>query len=524
MTATSVNKFVGGYDPRDSTKNRNLLSPIYGLSQTNVVNLDIAIRQVKVLCGQKRLPYPPEFQLLGASVYIARQFVEMNWDTLGPKYGPRGMTKDLAMFVNFYTHESPFYPKLNKLLRDENRLSLVPYFYFIKGFLSAIYVLPLRQGTVKRGVKLDLSTQFTKGRVVTWWSFNSTTDCIDVLQNEQFLGSTGPRTMFDITARSLVSIKEFSSSPEEELILFPGTILEVVAVFNAGNGLTIVQMREKEPFQPLLDFVHPDLLKPTKTLDQLVAEKAVALITKHQAIADTVDYNTTSSSPHSPSTFSSPHSSTSSLPDSPSTSSLLHSPSTAAGATGIPLTPQPPATNAGSITGTATPQSTGSVPPGSAHHSSSAAASAVPPILSSNDEEKQFIIDISQQIYKGKPTALYTALGKMRSSSKRNDSAPDLITLSIGEQFEYLHIANNDYTWAEFFAYEHQVLHKFCKETSHQKVCLAPNTLLLQPPPHHHIHTYIHTYTTRTHAHTHTHTHTTVAIFAGNIHGHGPLC
>ena len=205
-------------------------------------------------------PYPSSFDFLSANVFTARQFVEMKWDTIGPKYGPRGMTKDLAMFINFYTHESPFYPVLNKLLRDENRPSLVPYFYFIKGFLSALYALPLKPGNVKRGVKLDLSQQFVKGKVVTWWSFNSTTDRIDVLQSDMFLGTHGDRTMFDITARSLVSIKEFSSSPEEELILLPGTILEVVAVLNAGNGLTIVQMKEKEPCQPLLDFVDPDLI------------------------------------------------------------------------------------------------------------------------------------------------------------------------------------------------------------------------------------------------------------------------
>ena len=83
-----------------------------------------------------------------------------------------------------------------------------------------------------------------------------------MLQSEQFLGTSGKRTLFDITARSLVSIKEFSSLPEAELILLPGTILEVVSIYNAGGGLVIIQMKEKEPFTAMMDFIHPEL-KPS---------------------------------------------------------------------------------------------------------------------------------------------------------------------------------------------------------------------------------------------------------------------
>lgn len=144
-------------------------------------------------------------------------------------------------------------------VRDEKRSFLVPYFFFIKAFLSALYCLPLCLGNLKRGVKCDLRDHFKVGNEAPWWPFTSTTANISVLQSEQFLGKSGKRTMFDITARSLVSTKEFSDLDEEELILLPGTILQVVAIFDAGNGLVIIQMKEKEPFTPMMDLIHPAL-------------------------------------------------------------------------------------------------------------------------------------------------------------------------------------------------------------------------------------------------------------------------
>ena len=151
------------------------------------------------------------------------------------------------MFINLYTQETPFYSVVNRLLREENRTLLIPYFHFLKAFLAALYCLPLCHGIVNRGVKLDLSADFEKGKEVTWWSINSTTENIEVLKSEQFLGKTGKRTLFQISAKSLVAIKDFSSLPEEEIILLPGTILVCVGVLDAGNGLTIIQMKEKEP-------------------------------------------------------------------------------------------------------------------------------------------------------------------------------------------------------------------------------------------------------------------------------------
>ena len=134
-------KFVDTFDPRDGTKKRSIASPIHGLITSPEVDLAAALGQVKSQCLARQLPYPPEFNHLGGNVYAAEQFVEKNWHRLSSLYGHRGMTKTRAMYINFYTHESPFYSTLNACLRDEKRALLVPYFCFIKAFYDDVTTL-----------------------------------------------------------------------------------------------------------------------------------------------------------------------------------------------------------------------------------------------------------------------------------------------------------------------------------------------------------------------------------------------
>ena len=254
-------RFVGGFAAMDSTKNKDSLAPIHGLSHIPEVDLATALKQLKNECLRLNEPYPSKFAFLAGNIYVANAFVDKHWTTLAPKYAKRGLTKQRAAFINFYTHESPFYPVLNRLLREKDRHKLLPFKPFLKSFLSACYCLPLIPKSVKRGVKLNLKDRFDVGEEVTWWSITSATDNIGVLQSETFLGSKGPRTMFDITARSLVNIKELTTMEEDELVLLPGTILQVVAILDMDSkgDFVMIQLREKHPFIPMLDYVHPQL-------------------------------------------------------------------------------------------------------------------------------------------------------------------------------------------------------------------------------------------------------------------------
>ena len=79
-----------------------------------------------------------------------------------------------------------------------------------------------------------------------------------ISQNDQFLGKFGDRTLFSISIATGVSIQKYSAVPcEEEVLLLPGTCLDVESELDLGNGLHLVQM--KEAIVPgLIDMPRPD--------------------------------------------------------------------------------------------------------------------------------------------------------------------------------------------------------------------------------------------------------------------------
>ena len=52
--------------------------------------------------------------------------------------GLNGLTLDMVAAIHVYTQESPFYKKLNEMLRKRGREELKPYFPYLKLFLSAV--------------------------------------------------------------------------------------------------------------------------------------------------------------------------------------------------------------------------------------------------------------------------------------------------------------------------------------------------------------------------------------------------
>ena len=63
--------------------------------------------------------------------------------------------------------------------------------------MKEIEVYP--NGNVVRGVNQDLSAQYPEGREFTWHGFCSTTKSIEVLNDSMFCGSSGKRTIFQIS-------------------------------------------------------------------------------------------------------------------------------------------------------------------------------------------------------------------------------------------------------------------------------------------------------------------------------------
>jgi hypothetical protein len=88
----------------------------------------------------------------------------------------------------------------------------------------------------------------------TWSSFSSTATTQGVMQT--FVGQSGPRTLMTIkmAENSGRDVRDFSLYPGENEILFPPNMcFEVVDSFDAGNQLIMVQCRQTETVDVILD-------------------------------------------------------------------------------------------------------------------------------------------------------------------------------------------------------------------------------------------------------------------------------
>ncbi|CAF2998176.1 unnamed protein product [Rotaria sp. Silwood2] len=189
------------------------------------------------------------------------------------------LTQDESASIHLYTMQfdggpSLFYV-LNRTLRAENRQELKPWFSFLKLFLTALYKLPSRGSTVWRGVRdVDLSSKYPKGAKIVWWGVSSCTTNVEVLKNNQFLGTTGLRTIFSIECQHGKSISRHSyfQNTEEEVILIPGSYFEVIGQLNPAAGLHIIQLKEidapfalvKPPFKKSADLILKTKVIPWK--------------------------------------------------------------------------------------------------------------------------------------------------------------------------------------------------------------------------------------------------------------------
>ena len=159
-----------------------------------------------------------------------------------------GLSQDDSASIMLYTiewavPEQSLYHILNQTLRLEARDQLKPWFAYLRLFIGALLQLPPINSTVYRGVKNDLSGDYQQETKLIWWGLSSCTDAINVLQSEQFCGTTGTRTMFHIKCLSGRSIKNHSYyHVEDEVLLLPGRYLQYRGHYGAADGLCIIQL------------------------------------------------------------------------------------------------------------------------------------------------------------------------------------------------------------------------------------------------------------------------------------------
>ena len=188
-----------------------------------------------------------------------------------PEHPPDDLTHDESAAIRLYTMEwdeskPSLYSVLNRTLRTEHCDKLRPWFKYLALFLTALVKLPCAPLQVAwRGVVQDISNQFPRGTDVTWWSFSSCTTTLTVLENALYLGNATNRTLFSIEAFNARNVSAHSYfQTEDEILLLPGTYMEVRSQLHPAADLHIIHLRQKIPEEMLLEPPFPGIISKIK--------------------------------------------------------------------------------------------------------------------------------------------------------------------------------------------------------------------------------------------------------------------
>jgi hypothetical protein len=184
-----------------------------------------------------------------------------------------GLTRDESASIYLYTMEwndgnRSLYSILNNTLKTADRKDLRPWFKYLKLFLTALVKIPYTPPqTVWRGIRQSRSDEFPQGAQVTWWAFSSTTKSLSVLENDLYLGKIGDRTLFSIETFNGRNIRAHSYfDTEEEILLLPGTYMEVQSQLTPAPALGIIHLIQKIPEHMLLEPPFKGILNTFKDL------------------------------------------------------------------------------------------------------------------------------------------------------------------------------------------------------------------------------------------------------------------
>ena len=198
-------------------------SPIFGYQHLSIVSLEQAMEKI--------IPIVPEVK---EYIPLAKQNCNRTSSVL---------TWDESAAIYLYSMPMSFFRRLNEFLRAEDRNSLKPWFVFLKLFITALEKLPSCEIIAWRGVADDVGSAFTENDTQVWWSVNSCSKALNVI--EVYLGDKS--TVFAIDATNAKDISAFSTFPQEqEVILMPGSHLRVKSKsLNFRNSLFIVHLEEE---------------------------------------------------------------------------------------------------------------------------------------------------------------------------------------------------------------------------------------------------------------------------------------
>ncbi len=274
MALQSVEEDSRYTDLNDEPVDR-LLSPIRGYEDKPLLPLTEAVKTISGF-----------FNEIQDYVFVALHNCQNPVDDL---------TQQESASIHLYTmqfHGGPsLYSRLNQSLRAENRDELIPWFSFLKLFLTALHKLPSQSETIWRGVKnIDLSSKYKTGTKFAWWGISSCTTHIQVLESNHFLGKHGLRTLFSIQCINGKSVANHSyfKNKEKEIILLPGSYFEVIGQLNPAPQLHIIQLTE---ITSPITFVKPPFTKSSNiNLSSVVSKPSIS----SQTMSNTIKQNTAS--------------------------------------------------------------------------------------------------------------------------------------------------------------------------------------------------------------------------------------
>ena len=177
------------------------------------------------------------------------------------------LTMDECTAIVLYTmeeepRETSLYYVMNAALRSKQRAEVRPWRDFIWLLLHALRKLPVAAlPVVFRGctkAPSELGLELEAGFEFSWAGFSSTATTQGVMST--FVGQAGPRTLLTIALSEPVGrdVRDFSLFPKENEVLFPPNMcFEVVSHFDSGGGLIMVQCKQTETIDAILDMTPP---------------------------------------------------------------------------------------------------------------------------------------------------------------------------------------------------------------------------------------------------------------------------
>ena len=258
---------------------RGLLMPIKGYENMPLVSLEEAVSPLVFI-----LP-------------VIHTYVFMAKDN-SPTPPPQNLTLDESASICLYSiewepHGQCLSYALNQALRSKDRQKLNPWCLYLKLILTALAHLPsTHDRLIYRGIKLDLSKDYPKGKTFIWWGFSSCTSSLSVLESRQFIGKIGLRTMFIIECQSGKDISQHTYfQSEQEILIYPATRFIVISSEYKYNGLYIIHLKEIPPAYTLFE---PIKIIPNSFYSVLSARNSLPMVHKpSEKKRSSIDNNST---------------------------------------------------------------------------------------------------------------------------------------------------------------------------------------------------------------------------------------